>query len=239
MSTASALELTANWPVDHVSAAVIDTDGDVQTVGDPRRSFRLASISKPITAWATLVAVEEGIISLDDPLGQPGCTVRHLLAHAGGYAFDGTEPISRPGTRRSYSNTGIEMVADAVASASGMPFADYLGDAVLRPLGMSATELRGSPAHGIWSTLDDVVAFAQDVMASRLLSPATVATATAPVFPALAGVILVSDGSTRVRGVWVSRSVARSNRTGPEHAIHPPRLVTSVVPVPSCGWIRG
>lgn len=185
----SALEMTSEWPVDHVSAAVVGLDGAVRTVGDRDRPYRLASIAKPITAWATLVAVEEGIVSLDQPLGQPGCTIRHLLAHAGGYAFDGDTPIARPGTRRSYSNTGIEMVADAVAQAAGISFGQYLAEAVFEPLGMSRTELRGSPAHGIWSTLDDVVAFARDTMSSRLLSPGSVSAATTPVLPELAGII--------------------------------------------------
>ena len=80
-----------------------------------------------MTAWATLVAVEEGIVSLDDPVGQPDCTLRHLLAHAGGYPFTGTQPIARPARMRIYSNTGIEMAADGGRRRRpAMPFADYL-----------------------------------------------------------------------------------------------------------------
>ena len=41
-----------------------------------------------MAAWATLIAVEEGVGTLEQPAGQPGCTLRHLLAHAGGYGFD-------------------------------------------------------------------------------------------------------------------------------------------------------
>ena len=185
----TALDLTSTWPVDRVSAGVIDAAGQVHTVGDTRHRYRLASVAKPISAWAVLVAVEEGIVALDQPLGQPGCTIRHLLSHAGGYAFDGTEPISRPGRRRSYSNTGIEMVADAVAAAAGVTFGEYLREAVLAPLGMDSTELAGSPAHAMWSTLDDVLAFARDTISSRLLSAETVAAATTPVFPELARII--------------------------------------------------
>ena len=97
-ATVTALELTAAWPVPHVSAAVLSAGSVVETIGDPDRVQRLASISKPMSAWAILVAVEEGVISLDQPVGQPGCTLRHLLAHAGGYPFEGTEPIARPET---------------------------------------------------------------------------------------------------------------------------------------------
>ena len=45
-----------------------------------------------LTAWAVLIAVEEGVVGLEDAVGQPGCTLRHLLAHAGGYPFDGPDP---------------------------------------------------------------------------------------------------------------------------------------------------
>ncbi len=106
--------------------------------GDLDHPYRLASISKPLTAWATLVAVEEGIVTLDDPPRgvevQDGCTLRHLLSHAGGYPFDGAIPIAPPGRRRIYSNTGFELVGAEVEAASGMPFGQYLREAVFEPL---------------------------------------------------------------------------------------------------------
>jgi CubicO group peptidase (beta-lactamase class C family) len=188
-----ALQLTRHWPVDHVSAASIlldpGTPPSVDTVGDPKHRYRIASISKPLAAWATLVAVEEGLLSLDHPIGQPGCTLRHLLAHAGGYPFDGDEPITAPGRRRIYSNTGIELAAAAVAAAAGMPFDEYLAEAVFEPLGMTDSELRGSPAHQVWSTVDDLVGFAVELARPTLISAITAAEATAPVFPDLAGVV--------------------------------------------------
>jgi CubicO group peptidase (beta-lactamase class C family) len=89
-----AFELIAAWPVDNVAAAVIDRRGEIHFYGDESREFRLASVSKVITAWAVLVACEEGTLSLADAVGQDGCTVQHLLAHAGGYAFEGGAPIT-------------------------------------------------------------------------------------------------------------------------------------------------
>jgi CubicO group peptidase (beta-lactamase class C family) len=175
--------------VDNVAAAVVAPDGAVSTVGDLGHSFRLASITKVLTGWATLIAVEEGIVDLDQPVGQPGCTLRHLLAHAGGYAFDGPDPISPPERRRIYSNTGIELAAATVADAAGMPFDEYLGEAVLAPLGMTATALRGSPAFGCWSTVADVVRLVHELRAPRLLSAATARAATSVQFPALAGIV--------------------------------------------------
>jgi len=184
-----ALHLTAGWPVPTVAAAVMLPDGSVQSVGDIDHPFRLASIAKMLVGWTMLVAAEEGTITLDDAAGQPGCTMRHLLAHAGGYAFDGPDPIAKPGLRRIYSNTGIELAATALAEAAGMPYADYQREAVLEPLGMAATELRGSPAHGVRSTVRDLLAFVAELRAPRLLAPQTATAFSTVQFPGLAGLV--------------------------------------------------
>ncbi len=171
----------------NAAAAIIGFHQQVVTTGDRFRPYRLASLAKVITTYAVLVAVEEGSVRLDSPIGQPGCTLRHLLSHAGGYPFDGDASLITPGTRRIYSNTGIELAAAAVEQATGIPFAGYLDEAVLQPIGMDATTLRGSPAHAIWSTLDDMIAFIQEIIQPTLLSRATVAEATSPQFADLAG----------------------------------------------------
>lgn len=192
--TISVLDRVAGWPVPHTAAAmVIAPEGGAPYVaarhGETDRRFRIASLSKPLTAWAVLIAVEEGLLALDSPIGQPGCTLEHLLAHAGGYPFDGAEPVAAPGRRRIYSNTGIELAAAAVAAAAEMPFAEYLHEAVFAPLGMTASDLRGSPAYAVWSTVDDLVRFIGELAQTRLVSATTAAQATQPVFADLAGIV--------------------------------------------------
>jgi len=188
-----ALQRVSDWPVDHVTAVVIRPGRPPEIFGDPDHVYRLASISKPLAAWAALVAVEEGIVTLDDPPRgvevQAGCTLRHLLSHAGGYAFDGAVPISPPGRRRIYSNTGFELVAAEVESASGMSFEQYLREAVFEPLGMQASELRGSAAHGVWATTGDLARFASELMRSELLAPPTTAEAIRPQYADLSGIV--------------------------------------------------
>jgi CubicO group peptidase (beta-lactamase class C family) len=184
-----ALRLTASWPVPTVAAACVLADGTVDVVGDDRHEFRLASISKMLTGWAALIAVEEAIITLDEAVGQPGCTLRHVLAHAGGYPFDGVQPISRPGIRRIYSNTGIELAAQLVADAAGMSFADYLREAVFEPLQMRSTELRGSPAHAVWGTLADLLRFADELCRPQLISAEMALAARSVQFPEIPGVL--------------------------------------------------
>lgn len=185
-----ALELVESWPVPNVAAAVVGADGaELGRVGDTRRAFRLASLTKPLAAWAILLAAEEGVIGLDDPVGQPGCTLRHLLAHAGGYPFEGAEPVAGPERRRIYSNTGFELAAAALEQRAGMPFADYLVEAVFAPLGMTATTLAGSPAHGARSTVEDVVTFLHEVQRPTLLAQETAADAYRTQYPELAGIV--------------------------------------------------
>ncbi len=159
----------------------------VERRGDATFEYRLASLSKMITAWVTLVACEEGTVSLDDAVGPT--TLRHLLAHAGGYGFDGSTPIMGPGKKRIYSNTGIEMAAAHVARCADMEFATYMREAVFEPLNMKASALRGSPAFAVFSTLDDTCRFVAELMRPSLVSEATARDAVTVQFPDLSGVV--------------------------------------------------
>lgn len=183
------LELIDTWPVPNVAAATMTFDGAVEARGNASQVFRIASLSKIVTTWAVLVAVEEGSLQLTTPIGQDGCTLRHLLSHAGGYGFDGAKPISRPESKRQYSNTGIELAAHGVAAATGIAFPQYLSEAVLGPLEMTNTTLHGSPAKDIWSTVGDMLRLIAEIIHPSLLAPSTVADAMSVQFPALAGLV--------------------------------------------------
>lgn len=178
------------WPVENVAVAVVAADGSVlATEGPMSREFALASVTKLLTAYATLVAVEEGAVEWDQPAGPPGSTVRHLIAHTSGLGFDEHKAMAAPGTRRLYSNAGFEELADTVHEASGIPFAEYLTEAVLEPLGMSSSRLAGAASAGGVSTCDDLARFAAELQAPTLVSPDTLAEATSVAFPGLAGVL--------------------------------------------------
>ncbi|MEU4683199.1 serine hydrolase domain-containing protein [Streptomyces xinghaiensis] len=184
------LRMIENWPVPTAAAAVVRADGSLAgSYGPQDHRFRLASVTKPLAAYAVLVAYEEGAVELDEPAGPEGSTVRHLLAHASGLAFDEPRVMAAPGERRIYSNAGFEALGDHVAKATGIAFPDYLRQAVLEPLGMTATHLPGSPAKDGVSTAADLARFAAEVQAPRLLHPRTVAAATQVVFPGLNGVV--------------------------------------------------
>ena len=155
--------------------------GDTTLAGD------WASVSKICTALAVLVAIEEESVSLDEPAGPPGATVRHLLAHASGLAYDSNAVLAPPGRRRIYSNAGFEVLGRLVADRAGMAFGAYLAEAVLQPLGMAGAKLEGSPAKGITGSLADLVRLAGELMAPTIVSRATLDLATTVAFPGLAG----------------------------------------------------
>ena len=180
--------------------------------------FPFASVTKPIVAWSALVAVERGLLDLDAPAGAgtahsaagagtahnavgagtasgstramlPGATVRHLLAHASGIAFDSDAVLAAPGTRRIYSNRGIEILGERLQEATATPLERWVETTVLEPLGMSSVLVPGSPAHSGEGTARDLAVFAGELAAPRLTGASLAAEATSVVFPGLDGVL--------------------------------------------------
>lgn len=183
------LDLIAGWPVENASATVVSGQKVVDAFGDLDRTYELASVTKLLVAYAALVAVEEEAVELDQPAGPEGSTVRHLLAHTSGLAFAEVKVQAEPGTRRIYSSAGFEVLADTIAAETGIPFAEYLDEAVFAPLGMASSVLAGPAGHGARSSANDLTAFAAELLNPRLLSPSTLHAATSVQFTGLSGVL--------------------------------------------------
>ncbi len=177
------------WEAGAVAVAVVDVDGLVAVRGTQDRVLPWASVTKLLTAYAVLAGVRRGVVSLDDAAGPEGSTLRHLLAHASGCAFDTAVPISPPGRTRIYSNAGFDTAAAHLARAAGRPFAALLRSWVLDPLEMHGTRLVGTPAAGLEGPVADLAAFARELLRPRLLPVADLAAATDVVFPGLRGVL--------------------------------------------------
>jgi CubicO group peptidase (beta-lactamase class C family) len=177
-----ALRQVDRWPGENAAVALISADGTETAHGDLATPFNWASVTKLATALAALVAVEEGIVALDDPAGPPGSTLRHLLAHASGLPFEGSQPLAPPGSRRIYSNRGFEVAAEVVAAGAEMPFAGYFESLWGFPLG-------GSPAHGVEAPVARLVDVARELLSPRLVPRETLAEAASVQFPGLDGVL--------------------------------------------------
>jgi CubicO group peptidase (beta-lactamase class C family) len=184
----NALRQIDEWPAEHAAAGVATARGVAAEHGDVEHRFGWGSVTKPLVAYATLIAAEEGVLDLDEPAGPAGSTVRHLLAHASGLAWDSPQPLGTPGERRVYSNSGYIALAEHVAARAEMPFADYLREAVLGPLGLSAT-LEGDAASGIVGTVGDMLRFGREALAPTLVAAETLAEATSVQFSGLDGVL--------------------------------------------------
>jgi CubicO group peptidase (beta-lactamase class C family) len=186
---AETLTAVDDWPVDTVAVGVTDADATREARGAVDEVLPFASVTKPLAAYAVLIAVQDGALHLDEPAGPEGATVRHLLAHAGGLNFEAGPLIGEPGARRGYSNAGYELLGTLVADRVGVSFADHLDHEVLTPLGMVDTALDGSPAKDGRGTVTDLLAFCRELLAPTLLDADLHREATTVAFPGLDGVL--------------------------------------------------
>lgn len=136
-----------------------------------RTIFQSGSLGKMFTAAAVMLLVEDGTLSLADPIttffrdappGWSAITVRHLLTHTSGipdyttsafdYRRDYTEDqLARlafaqslefpPGARWSYSNTGYALLGFIVRRVSGRFYGDVLAERVFKRVGMTSARV--------------------------------------------------------------------------------------------------
>jgi CubicO group peptidase (beta-lactamase class C family) len=107
--------------------------------------YHLASLTKPVAAAILMQLVEEGRLSLDDPVAQygiqiesPGVVrVRHLLTHTS---------HGRPGADYMYRGDRFGLLTPVMEQVSGRPFREMVQERILEPLQManSATNPWGS-----------------------------------------------------------------------------------------------
>jgi CubicO group peptidase (beta-lactamase class C family) len=191
MSTAagSALAQVASWPASDPAAGVTDATATIAQAGAVDRRHEWASVTKLVTALCVLHLSDTGLLSLNEPAGPPGSTVRHLLAHASGLGFEGADVLARPGRRRVYSNAGFDLLGVLVSERSGLPFAQCVAQTVFAPLAMSHSAIEGTPSAGGVGPLVDLLRLGRDLLAPSIVAPATLAAATTVAFPGLDGVL--------------------------------------------------
>ncbi|GAB3687565.1 serine hydrolase domain-containing protein [Angustibacter aerolatus] len=175
------------WPTRVAGLALVTDAGTVAVGSDAVLPW--ASVSKLVTALATLRDVADGLISLDDPAGPPGSTLAHVLAHASGLAMEAGGAAREPGTRRVYSNAGYDLLGELGAQRSGRSAAAWLHDRVLAPLGMSSTRLEGSAAHGVHGPVRDLALLGAELWRPTLLPAPLAERMRTPAWPDLIGVV--------------------------------------------------
>src|SRR4051812_32252464 len=157
-------------------AAGISLGGKTETAAvgcEMATVFRVASITKPITATLALE-----LLDLDAPtrVWPDDVRIRHLLSHTSGFDCEcgdlarfgaGEDALARamaelPTVQRflgvdevwSYANTGYWLAAHLAAEAAGESFEEALASRVLRPAGLEATgfgepELPGTGSEAV------------------------------------------------------------------------------------------
>jgi CubicO group peptidase (beta-lactamase class C family) len=179
------------WPGRHAAIVVAASDGAVVTWahGPLDEQFAHASVTKVAASLAVLVEVERGRCGLDEPVGPPGATLEHLLAHASGLPLEGDDPVAAPGTRRIYSNAGIDLAVAHAAARAGADAAALMAGNVFEPLGMRDTLLEGRGSSGAVGSVADLGRLAAELLSPTLLSPALAARQRAVAFAGLLGVL--------------------------------------------------
>ena len=132
--------------------------------------FQAGSVGKQFTAFAVMLLVQDGKISLDDkltkyfpdaPSGWDSITVRNLLNHTSGfgdytnnlnYRANYTEDslyqefrkrplIFKAGEKQQYSNMGYATLGIIIGKAAGKFYGEYLKERVFTPLGMTTARI--------------------------------------------------------------------------------------------------
>ena len=113
-----------------------DVENHVPTT--PETPYHLASVTKTFAAVIVMQLVQEGKLSLDDPVSRYGVNlpegdkvlVRHLMSHTS----EGT-----PGQHYQYNGDRYGLLSQVIQAATGRSFQEWLFERILQPLGMQNT----------------------------------------------------------------------------------------------------
>ena len=140
----------------------------LKTPAKPETVYKICSVSKQFIATGIMLLVQQGQLSLDDPVskyleGTPATwqpiTIRHLLTHTSGLVREapGFDPFKiqsdadviksayplplrfAPGEKWEYSNTGYFALAEIIRQVSGQPWIEFMSDKMFGPTGMKTT----------------------------------------------------------------------------------------------------
>jgi CubicO group peptidase (beta-lactamase class C family) len=146
-----------------VEAWVLVEDGVVMQSHDADRLVPWWSFTKTVLAAAALVLVRDGLVALDEPVGDKPYTLRHLLQHRSGLVnyggvrayheavgrgddpwpvadllsrLDAERPRYPAGEGWDYSNIGYLIVGQIIETLTGEDLSGALPRLVLNPLGI-------------------------------------------------------------------------------------------------------
>jgi CubicO group peptidase (beta-lactamase class C family) len=182
--------LVVGWPGEPAVAVSRWRDGAWHTLathGDLDEVRPWASVSKMVTALSAAIDVEAGRVRLDHEVRAGGVTLAHLLAHASGLGLERDDAVLAPGTKRIYSNYGIDLAAAHLAD--GLDLATWVRARVTAALSMTTTRLVGRAAEGLVGSTRDLRAFAHEWVSPTLISASRRDATVTPFLGELAGIV--------------------------------------------------
>jgi CubicO group peptidase (beta-lactamase class C family) len=154
----------------------------------PETVFEVASNSKVATAYIALRLVDQGKLSLDEPLNaylsepwlppseyRDTITLRHVLSHSSGLGKIGRESLFAPGRGYYYSGSGLHYLQAVIEQVTGQSLEDLGQEMVFVPLGMSSssfvnpTEITPRTANGHWRAFIPALLFIVPYVVSLVL----------------------------------------------------------------------
>lgn len=176
-STSFSVEVTSQsetlWTYHHSAREHNKTRPGVTHVnGDSQ--YRIASITKTFTVLGVLYQHAAGNLSLDDPVDQyitelsgpesgvlpwKDITLRSLASQLSGIPCNRTQllkyflqkqPLFAPNQRSTYSNVAYELLGLVLENVTGLPYEEYMEQAIFKPLNLSSTTLsKPSDSHAV------------------------------------------------------------------------------------------
>ncbi|MBT5873042.1 MAG: beta-lactamase family protein [Candidatus Latescibacteria bacterium] len=152
--------------------------------------FKFASNSKAITAYAALRLVDQGVLSLDEPLNsyisdpwlppspyRDVISLRHVLSHTSGlgHSTPSRENVFAPGLGYAYSAIGLQYLQAVMEQTTGQSLQQTGLELVFEPLGMSSSSyvlpesLRQRAANGHISGVIALVVYGMVCLVIALL----------------------------------------------------------------------
>lgn len=146
-----------------------------------------ASVSKMAVAMAFGVEMDWGLHAYSEMVGPRGANFANLLSHSSGLGLEEGDPVVPVGTKRVYSNYGVDLAVAAVVGDNSA--SEWLEDRVFVPLGMTSTSLDGRPAAGVHGSTEDMAELAIAWLRPDLLGAPTRDRMIRPYIADLSGIV--------------------------------------------------
>jgi CubicO group peptidase (beta-lactamase class C family) len=179
-----------SWPGSLAYVVLRLRDGVVErvaAVGDLDEVRPWASVSKMAVAMAVGVEIDWDFHEFTETLGPGGATLANLMSHTSGLGLEEGDPAVPVGTKRIYSNYGVDHAVEAIVGESSP--AVWLENRVFQPLGMSSSALVSRPASGVEGSTSDLATLGEAWLRPDGLTKKTRDQIIRPYLPNLDGIV--------------------------------------------------